>query len=169
MAFSELLQHTGNFGRFQITLAISTISLMILLPNHNLVENFSGAIPAHRCYTHLLDNITSESKLSRNLTAEELLRISIPMGANNKQEQCRRFRQTQWQLLNSSDLAINNTELQTEPCLDGWIYDRSIFTSTIVTEWDLVCKSRSLKSWSQSIYLAGAMIGSPVGGYIADK
>lgn len=134
MAFSELLQHAGNFGRFQITLAVFTTSLILLFSTHNFVENFSGAIPAHRCYTHLLDNITSESKLSRNLTTEELLRISIPMDANNKQEQCRRFRQTQWQLLNSSDGATNNTELQTEPCLDGWIYDRSMFASTIVTE-----------------------------------
>lgn len=134
MAFSELIQHAGNFGRFQIILVISTFSLIILLSTDNLVENFSAAISAHRCYVHLLDNITSKSKLSRNLSTEALLRISIPMNANNKQEQCRQFRQTQWQLLNSSDLTINSTELEMEPCLDGWTYDQSIFTSTIVTK-----------------------------------
>ncbi|XP_054564532.1 solute carrier family 22 member 22-like isoform X2 [Eptesicus fuscus] len=91
------------------------------------------------------------------------------MGGNNEQEQCRRFRQPQWQLLHSSDLAINTTELETEACLDGWIYDQSIFTSTIVTQWNLVCKSKSLKLWSQSIYMAGYMLGSPLGGYISDK
>lgn len=134
MAFSELLQHMGNFGRYQIMLVFSTSSLTVLLVTHNLVENFSGAIPAHRCYVHLLDNITSESKHPENLTTEALLRISIPMGVNNEPEQCVRFPQTQWQLLNSSDLAINTTELETEVCLDGWIYDQSIFTSTIVTQ-----------------------------------
>lgn len=126
MAFSELLQHVGTFGRFQVTLAISTLSLIILLSPHNSVENFSAAIPAPRCYVQLLDNTTLESKLSRNLTTEALLRISVPMGADNKQEQCGRFRQTQWQLLNSSELAINNTELETEPCLDGWTYDQAL-------------------------------------------
>ncbi|XP_006085374.1 solute carrier family 22 member 10-like [Myotis lucifugus] len=169
MAFSELLQHMGNFGRYQIMLVFSTSSLTVLLVTHNLVENFSGAIPAHRCYVHLLDNITSESKHPENLTTEALLRISIPMGVNNELEQCRRFRQTQWQLLNSSDLATNTTELETEACLDGWIYDQSIFTSTIVTQWNLVCKSKSLKLWSQSIFMAGYMLGSLLGGYISDK
>ncbi|EPQ02136.1 Solute carrier family 22 member 9 [Myotis brandtii] len=169
MAFSELLQHMGNFGRYQIMLVFSTSSLTVLLVTHNLVENFSGAIPAHRCYVHLLDNITSESKHPENLTTEALLRISIPMGVNNELEQCRRFRQTQWQLLNSSDLATNTTELETEACLDGWIYDQSIFTSTIVTQWNLVCKSKSLKFWSQSIFMAGFMLGSLLGGYISDK
>ncbi|XP_006769187.1 PREDICTED: solute carrier family 22 member 10 [Myotis davidii] len=91
------------------------------------------------------------------------------MGANNELEQCRRFRQTQWQLLNSSDLAINTTELEIEACLDGWIYDQSIFTSTTVTQWNLVCKSKSLKLWSQSMFMAGFMLGSLLGGYISDK
>ncbi|ELK08573.1 Solute carrier family 22 member 12 [Pteropus alecto] len=91
------------------------------------------------------------------------------MNANNKQEQCRQFRQTRWQLLNSSDLTINSTELEMEPCLDDWTYDQSIFTSTIVTKWDLVCKSQSLRLWSRSIYLTGYVIGTPAVGYITDK
>nr|XP_036293308.1 solute carrier family 22 member 11-like [Pipistrellus kuhlii] len=169
MAFSELLQHMGNFGRYQIMLAISILSISLLLPIQHLVENFSGAIPAHRCYVHLLDNITSKSKLPENITMEALLRISIPMGVKNEREQCHRFRQPQWQLLNYSDLAINTTELETEACLDGWIYDQSIFTSTIVTQWNLVCKSKSLKFWSQAIYFYGYLLGPPLGGYISDK
>ncbi|XP_036119738.1 solute carrier family 22 member 12-like [Molossus molossus] len=168
MAFSELLQLAGNCGRYQITLVFSSLSLIILVATHNLVQNFSAAIPAHRCYVHLLDNITSQSKHPENLTAKALLRMSIPRD-NHQQEQCRRFRQTQWQLLNSSDLAINTTELETEPCLDGWTYDQSLFTSTIVTQWDLVCESQSLKLLSQSIYMAGYMLGSSMGGYITDK
>ncbi|XP_011385168.1 solute carrier family 22 member 12-like, partial [Pteropus vampyrus] len=152
MAFSELIQHAGNFGRFQIILVISTFSLIILLSTDNLVENFSAAIPAHRCYVHLLDNITSKSKLSRNLSTEALLRISIPMNANNKQEQCRQFRQTQWQLLNSISQILN------EECI-GHQY---------ITRWDLVCKSQSLRLWSRSIYLTGYVIGTPAVGYITD-
>ncbi|ELW49072.1 Solute carrier family 22 member 10 [Tupaia chinensis] len=155
MAFSELLQYVGNFGRFQIIMSILSLLLITFVTTHNLVENFTAAIPAHRCYVHLLDNVTSDIKLTMNLTAEALLRISIPTGANQKQDQCRRFRQTQWQLLNSSNLTINNTELETEPCLDGWIYDQSVFTSTIVTQVGLGVNRYT--------------IGSPTGGYIADR
>uniref|UniRef100_A0A8C3WXG0 Uncharacterized protein n=1 Tax=Catagonus wagneri TaxID=51154 RepID=A0A8C3WXG0_9CETA len=134
MAFSELPQHGGNLRRFQILLAILSLSLNILFSTQNFVENFSSAIPSHRCYIHLLDNTTPEINLTMNLKAETFLRISTPMDANKKQEQCHWFHQTQWQLLNPSDLAINNTELETEPCLDSWTYDQSIFTSTVVTQ-----------------------------------
>ncbi|KAJ8785026.1 hypothetical protein J1605_007582, partial [Eschrichtius robustus] len=34
--------------------------------------------------------------------------------------------------------------------------------------WDLVCDSQSLKSLSQSIFMAGYKSGSPVSGYFAD-
>nr|XP_023439376.2 solute carrier family 22 member 22-like [Dasypus novemcinctus] len=169
MAFPELLQHVGNFGRFQIILSVLTLLVVILTSTHNFLEIFSAAIPAHRCYIHLLDNTTSETKDTMNLTVEDLLRISIPMGPNQRQEQCRRFRQIQWQLLEHNELATNTTELETEPCLDGWTYDQSIFTSTIVTQWDLVCDSQSLKSLSQSIFTAGYTIGAPLSGYTGDR
>ncbi|KAG8515519.1 Solute carrier family 22 member 22, partial [Galemys pyrenaicus] len=169
MAFSELLQHVGNFGRFQILLGILLSLLNILMNTHNYAENFSGAIPAHRCYTNLLDNATFVTNNFVNLTTEALLRVSIPMAPNYKPEQCRRFRETQWQLLDA-DLSITNmSELETEPCLDGWVYDQSIFTSTIVTKWDLVCDKQSLKSLSQSIFMAGQMVGTPISGYFADR
>ncbi|KAB0401564.1 hypothetical protein E2I00_005799 [Balaenoptera physalus] len=119
MAFSELLQHVGNFGRFQIILAIASLSLVTLITTHNFVEIFSSAIPAYRCYIHLLGNTTSQINLTRNRTAHALLRISIPMGANKKQEQCHCFGQTQWQLLNNNDMTVNSIELETT--LLGWL------------------------------------------------
>ncbi|XP_071063889.1 solute carrier family 22 member 22-like [Dasypus novemcinctus] len=169
MAFSELLQHVGDLGRYQILLGLMLLLISTLMNTHNFVENFSAAIPAHRCYTHLLDNATFVTSVSTNLTTEALLRVSIPMDPNNKPEQCRRFRQTQWQLLDSNESATNTNELETEPCLDGWVYDQSIFTSTIVTKWDLICDKQSLKSLSQCIFMVGQMIGSPVSGYFADR
>ncbi|XP_010586851.1 steroid transmembrane transporter SLC22A24-like [Loxodonta africana] len=169
MAFSELLQHVGNFGRFQIMISILSILLSSLITTHNLVQNFSAAIPAHRCYTQLLDNTTSKTKITMNLTDKDLLKISIPMGPNQKQEQCHRFRQTQWQLLNPNESAPNTTELEIEPCLDGWTYDRSVFTSTVVTQWDLVCDSWALKSLAQGIFALGYVVGSPISGFIADR
>ncbi|KAF5915261.1 hypothetical protein HPG69_011726, partial [Diceros bicornis minor] len=105
----------GKFWKIPNYTCHSSLSIITLIPTHNFVENFSGAIPANCCYIHLLDNNTSEIKLTMNLTAKALLRISIPMDANKKQEQCHRFRQTRWQLLNYRDVAINHTELETEP------------------------------------------------------
>ncbi|XP_075406656.1 solute carrier family 22 member 22-like [Tenrec ecaudatus] len=168
MAFDELLQHVGDSGRFQIWNIVLCILLNIMSRSHMFVENFSAAIPAHRCYVQLLDSPIPETNVTLNMTAEVLLRVSIPMDSNHKPEQCRRFRQTQWQLLDANVSATNMTELETEPCLDGWIYDQSVFKSTIITEWDLVCDFRLMKSLSQAIYMTGLLM-SVFTGIVSDS
>nr|XP_048313216.1 solute carrier family 22 member 22-like isoform X3 [Myodes glareolus] len=91
------------------------------------------------------------------------------MGPDQKPEKCRRFRHTQWHFLDSNVSVLNNTELETEPCLDGWTYDQSVFTSTIVTEWDLVCDFRSFKYYAQAIAIAGHLVSGLVGGIFSDR
>jgi hypothetical protein len=133
MDFDEILHHVGDSGRFQICMIILLNILSLVLSPHDVLENFTAAIPAHHCSINL-DNSRSEVSTDMNLTTEDLMKVSIPMGPNQKPEQCRRFRYTQWQFLDSNISTFNSTELETEPCLDGWTYDHSVFTSTIVTE-----------------------------------
>ncbi|CAM9115864.1 unnamed protein product [Bubo scandiacus] len=57
----------------------------------------------------------------------------------------------------------------TEPCRDGWDYDRSVYVATIVTEWDLVCSYRQLRQMAQSIYMAGVLVGALVLGGLSDR
>ncbi|NWV57942.1 S226A protein, partial [Daphoenositta chrysoptera] len=52
---------------------------------------------------------------------------------------------------------------------DGWDYDRSVYVSTIVTEWDLVCGYRQLRQMAQSIYMAGVLVGALVLGGLSDS
>ncbi|GAB1299373.1 Solute carrier family 22 member 22 [Apodemus speciosus] len=133
MDFDEILHHVGDSGRFQIWMIVILNILAMVYSPHDVMENFTAAIPAHHCSVNL-DNLRSENGTVMNLTTEALMKISIPMGPNQKPEQCRRFKHTQWQFLDSNISTSNSTELETEPCLDGWTYDHSVFTSTIVTE-----------------------------------
>ena len=50
-----------------------------------------------------------------------------------------------------------------------WVYDDSVYESTVVTEWDLVCGRKPLLSMLQSWLMIGAIIGSPIGGQLSDR
>ncbi|XP_074861397.1 solute carrier family 22 member 6-A-like isoform X2 [Carettochelys insculpta] len=91
------------------------------------------------------------------------------MDKNGQPEKCRRFVTAQWQFLDPNVTVPNGTQLDTEPCIEGWTYDRSIFTSTIITEWDLVCNFQKLRQMAQSIYMAGVLLGALVLGGLSDR
>uniref|UniRef100_A0A8C3I0V1 Major facilitator superfamily (MFS) profile domain-containing protein n=1 Tax=Chrysemys picta bellii TaxID=8478 RepID=A0A8C3I0V1_CHRPI len=169
MSFAELLDHVGGVGRFQIIYAILLAIPVFMTASHNLLQNFTAATSEHHCHVHININNTPYTNLTGKLAAKDLLRVSVPMDSNQQPEKCHRFVTTQWQLLDSSATVINLTELETEPCADGWVYDKSIFTSTIITEWDLVCDSRQLKQMAQSIYMVGILVGGIIFGDLSDR
>lgn len=133
MAFPELLDQVGGLGRFQLFQTIALVTPILWVTTQNMLENFSAAVPRHRCWVPLLDNGTSQASIPGDFGPDVLLAVSIPPGPDRQPHQCLRFRQPQWQLLASNATATNWSDADTEPCEDGWVYDHSTFLSTVVT------------------------------------
>lgn len=62
----------------------------------------------------------------------------------------------------------NSTGRDTCPCPDP-VYDTTVFTNTIVMEWNLICERRWLVSFNQTMFQLGTLIGSLVFGTAADR
>ena len=50
-----------------------------------------------------------------------------------------------------------------------WVFDTSVYQSTVVTEWSLVCGRKPLLSLLQSWLMLGGIVGSVVSGQLADR
>ncbi|NWS65045.1 S226A protein, partial [Chunga burmeisteri] len=165
MPFGAVLAQVGGLGRFQVLQTALLAVPILLMASHNLLQNFTAAVPPHRC--RLPGPGPDATSVSSN---GSLGPIGATLGWSNGTlgsldatlGSCRRY------------VAVSRTNgssgpRPTEPCHDGWDYDRSIYVATIVTEWDLVCSYRQLRQMAQSIYMAGVLVGALVLGGLSDR
>ncbi|KFV66338.1 Solute carrier family 22 member 13, partial [Dryobates pubescens] len=99
-----------------------------------------------------------------NLTEEEQLNLTLPRGADGAYEQCRRYSPVDWDLDSIRTYGLNATE----ECRSGWVYPAGQPPS-LLTEFDLVCERKDLKDISQSIYMAGLLLGAIIFGALSDR
>ncbi|KAG8438018.1 hypothetical protein GDO86_008630 [Hymenochirus boettgeri] len=163
MTFAELLERTGGMGRFQI-LQVTLLCLpILLLASHNLLQNFSAAIPDHKCKI----NITQDNNISSY--KKGWVRLSAPLDKKGKPDRCLEYVEVQWSMMGTNDTWSNISNIATRPCTEGWDYNRDEFSSTIISEWDLVCGRKNRRQLAQSIYMAGVLVGAIVLGGLSDR
>ncbi|XP_040005637.1 solute carrier family 22 member 6 isoform X1 [Xiphias gladius] len=170
MAFGDLLEQVGSTGRFQVLHVTLLCIPVLMMASHNLLQNFVAAVPSHYCSAHT--NL-SQSQLS----PEETLLITVPLDKSGRPQRCQRYVVPQWHLLAKNGTSgpgepVDTTDVldvDLQGCTDGWSYATTEMSSTIVSEWHLVCDLRSLKQMGQTVYMGGVLVGALVFGGLSDR
>lgn len=64
---------------------------------------------------------------------------------------------------------INETIDKCSADCPAYNYNRTIFSETIITKWNLVCDNAQLANISQLIFMFGILLGNFIFGTLADK
>uniref|UniRef100_A0A0A9Y7Z4 Organic cation transporter 1 n=2 Tax=Lygus hesperus TaxID=30085 RepID=A0A0A9Y7Z4_LYGHE len=156
----DLLPHVGEFGRYQKCL-LFLVCLPACIPCGFCAFNqlFMADSPDHWCRIPTLEDHVTDPILRKTMG------IPVTEGSNGTFEKCMRYAVNWTEIMELYGKGYNvtsNSSWPTENCLDGWEFDLSITSSSIVIDFDLVCD----KDIYPTIGLAGLNLGGPFGVYI---
>lgn len=68
------------------------------------------------------------------------------------------------------EFTCSNTSLdKCDPDCPSHVFDRSVFSETIISEWDLVCGKQFWADFSQTVTMLGILFGNMLFGFLSDK
>ncbi|XP_060900045.1 solute carrier family 22 member 13-like [Labrus mixtus] len=157
--FGEILKTIGDFGFFQKLLLCG-----LCFPNFLLPLTFSSFLfvefdPERHCNT---DWILSADP---DLSTEEQLNLTLPRREDGTFSRCRMFKPVDWNITTIREHGLN----ETSGCQNGWVYSKTLYEATIVTDFDLVCGKSHPAEILQTIFMTGLLTGSFVFGPTAES
>ncbi|XP_021957270.1 organic cation transporter protein [Folsomia candida] len=175
--FDGVLNQVGTFGRFQ-GLVLFCMTIQAFLSWHHLSAVFLAAVPPHWCKVDDLDE--------SGWTLEQIRNFSIPKSARAGSpyawEPCSYYDFNYTQILTESGSSFetafsstftsgddDGTTLPVKECVTEWNWDRSVYNSTVVSQFNLVCHRRLLVGTIQGTYMGGVLIGSLFFGSLSDQ
>ncbi|KAK6171550.1 hypothetical protein SNE40_019715 [Patella caerulea] len=151
MDFEEIIKHLGDFGCYQKRLYYLLCFVSSSCAIQVLLTVFTFGIPEYRCTHPDLKNGTFYEK-----------------GVNESSSEFE-YENKIYQQCTISTRSTNNTSLENVTECDEWVYDESVFQSTIISQMDLVCEKTIWKSHAQMLLAVGQLIGCALVGPLSDR
>ncbi|KAL6098314.1 slc22a5 [Pungitius sinensis] len=162
--FEASVAFLGQWGRFQ--------QVVFFLLAASIVPNGFGAFslvfltdaPAHRCLVPQV-NLTQA-------WLDSIIPIEVVDGGR-RPSRCSRLRLDVVRNLSAAGLrpgvGVNLSDLPREACVDGWSYSADVYRSTIVSQFDLVCRDQWKQPFTSTLYFLGVLVGSFFSGLLSDR
>ncbi|XP_037089637.1 solute carrier family 22 member 1-like [Pollicipes pollicipes] len=117
--------------------------------------------PAHWCRSPELDALGFGPRQAR--------RLSVPPDEHGGYDQCLIYDVNFTLLVSSGNWSGLGPGTPTTSCRHGWHFDFGTLYPTAVSEFGWVCENAWLKPFVSSMFFVGAVIGTMVFGYLADR
>ncbi|XP_069133982.1 organic cation transporter protein-like isoform X2 [Argopecten irradians] len=153
MQFDAILDIVGEFGSYQKRVYFLLCLPVMCVSMYDIISVYLMFTPLHRCST-----LNAEDVYNNNGN-------TIPYEVNISEEY--KYGECFVEAINNRSRAqvSNITRL---PCL-SWTYDQTVFTSTFVSEHNLICDDSSVSAYMQVAMHCGSIVGSLLQGIISDR
>ncbi|KAH9507258.1 hypothetical protein Btru_056737 [Bulinus truncatus] len=151
--FDEIVQMLGDFGAYQkrvyFLLCLASMSCGIQI----MVSVFNMGHSDHRC---AIPGLHNDSYAVVNDEHAKAINESIPWEENKGYSECQLW---------SHGREIENRSLIS---CNKWVHDDSMFQTTVISKFDLVCDQKWSRSHARMIIMGGLLLGAIGTGVVAD-
>ncbi|XP_060580502.1 organic cation transporter protein-like isoform X2 [Ruditapes philippinarum] len=161
----DVLEKIGGFGLYQKWIFVLTCYPYLLAGFFELNPVFILGVPEHRCAIPGYDNDTYKVQGDEH---QSLIDLFIPPStdADTVYDKCEMFH---YKNESAAEAWMNETNGRTKIPCNSWVYDKTVFTSTFVSQVDLVCDKQILTANAEMIFYGGMLFGSILSGLLADR